>query len=193
MSDNDPSREEINNAVDGLFGPTPIPELTATLRVAVLYDCNSEVRQAAERAGMAVVRTSAMPSDPAGVVDFDSVPTFHLLLVNLPGDSRDVLEFAIRFLRVRRPAAFVLTGKERIDTGAEFGQFFRGRVEQIRYQLHSTTLQSADGDGRAFVVGMSPHIAFSWPLGDPVDASDADMLVMAVLERVGRCILRRPT
>ena len=122
MSDNDPSREEINNAVDGLFGPTPIPELTATLRVAVLYDCNSEVRQAAERAGMAVVRTSAMPSDPAGVVDFDSVPTFHLLLVNLPGDSRDVLEFAIRFLRVRRPAAFVLTGKERIDTGAESGQ-----------------------------------------------------------------------
>ena len=194
MGISDPSREEFNNAVDGLFGPTPIPELTATLWVAVLYDCNSEVRQAAERAGMAVVRTSAMPSDPAGVVDFDSVPAFHLLLVNLPGDDqRGVLEFALRFLRVRRPAAFVLTGRERIDTGVEFERFFRGQAEQVHYQLHSATLHARNGDRRAFVVGMSPQIAFLWPLGDPVDASDADMLVLAVLERVGRSVLLQRT
>ena len=193
MGISDPSFEEFNNAVDGLFGPTPVPELTATLRVAVLYDSNSEVRQAAERAGMAVVRTSAMPSDPADGVDFDSVPTFHLLLVNLPGDSRNVLEFALRFLRVRRPAAFVLTGKERIDTGLEFERFFRGRAEQVHYQLHSATLRARDGDTRSFVAGMSPRIAFSWPLGDPVDASDADMLVLAVLEQVGHSVLLRRT
>ena len=194
MGISDPSFEEFNNAVDGLFGPTPVPELTATLRVAVLYDCDSEVRQAAERAGMAVVRTSAMPSDPADVVDFDSVPTFHLLLVNLPGDDqRGVLEFALRFLRVRRPAAFVLTGKERIDTGVEFEQFFRGRAEQIHYQLHNATLRARNGDTRSFVAGMPPHIPFSWPLGDPVDASDADMLVMAVLERVGQSVLPQRT
>ena len=142
---------------------------------------------------MEVVHSHAMPSDPAEAVDFDAIPAFDLLLANLPGDSRDALKFALRFLRVRRQAAFVLTGKDRIDNGAEFERFFRGQAEQVHYQLHNATLRARNSDTRSFVAGMSPHIAFSWPLGDPVDASDADMLVMAVLERVGRCVLHRPT
>ena len=142
---------------------------------------------------MAVVHSHEMPSNPAEAVDFDTIPALDLLLANLPGDSRDALGFALRFLRVRRPAAFVLTGKDRIDNGAEFERFFRARAEQVRYQLHSATLQALDGAMRAFVVGMPSHIPFSWPFGGTSEADNAGGLVLAVLESVGRCVMRRTT
>ena len=208
----EPLHEELSDAVDGLFGPTPIDKHSATFRVAVLYDGTGELGQAIRDAGLEVVYTRE-PDSPTEDFDFDRVPAFDFLIANLPGDSRDVLEFALRFLRVRRPAAFVLTGKERIDTGTEFERFFRGRAEQIHYELHSATLRARNGDTRSFVAGMPPRtlqrpartvlpsgkvqgaarIPFSWPCGDLVDALDAGMLVMEVLERVGQSLLLQRT
>ena len=180
---------EYNDAVDGLFGPTPIDKHSATFRVAVLYDGTGELCQAIRDAGLEVVYTRE-PDSPTEDFDFDRVPAFDFLIANLPGSKPlDALQFALRFLRVRRPAAFVLVSEARVQK--RFMDHFRGRAKQLVYQISDATFDGSNS--RIIAVGTPPHIPFSWPCGDPVDASDANMLVMEVLERVGQSLLLQRT
>ena len=162
--------DTLHSVVGALFGPTPIYEHSATLRVAVLYDAGGELREAVEDVGLEVVY-SREPNAPTEDVDFDIIPDFDFLTVNLPDGADDALVYALRFLRVRRPTAFVFVGAP--DIMASMTRI-RGRIEQLGYQIRDAV------SGHAVIVGMPPETPFSWPVAGTVEAADADLLRMVL-------------
>ena len=135
-----------------------------------------ELLQAVEDVGLEVVY-SREPSTPTEDVDFDIVPDFDFLTVNLPdGMARgDALVYALRFLRVRRPTAFVFVGGPDIMASGSMTRI-RGRIEQLGYQIRDTV----SGSGHTVIVGMPPDTPFSWPVTGTVEAADADLLRMVL-------------
>ena len=167
--------DTLHSVVDALFGPTPIYEHSATLRVAVLYDASGELLQAVEDVGLEVVY-SREPSIPTEDVDFDIVPDFDFLTVNLPDGMAvgDALVYALRFLRVRRPTAFVFVGGPDIMASGSMTRI-RGRIEQLGYQIRDAVSGSVAAR-HTVIVGMPPDTPFSWPVAGTVEAADADLL-----------------
>ena len=181
----DPLCGRFDEKVDALLiGPTPVYEYSATLRVADLYGSTGELRRAAENVGMDVVYAHE-PDYPRERVDFEQVPDFDFLTATLPEiDERreDALLFALRFLRVRRPTAFVFVGGRGIDAEAGYLRVFRRRAEQLGYRVTSM----ASGSGFTFILGTPPWTSSPLLSDHAAGAEDADLLVRAVLEWVAR-------
>ena len=98
--------QEFLDALEEFMHPRPAP--SATIRVATFHSGDS-LAPAIEAAGMDVVATLDVRSDRP---DFTTMPAFDYVVANVPPDSpeawQDSVNFLMRFLRVRRPAAFLI-------------------------------------------------------------------------------------
>ena len=134
-----PFNEDFLNTVDAVLTTSASP--SATLRVADLHYGTRSLGWAIEEDGTEVVYTQ---DGKAGLPDFQNIPTFDLVVVNMPRDPdelADALEFALRFLRVRQPAAFILVG---LAEGTEFPQ-------PVADELARRSYRTSVEDGSAFV------------------------------------------
>lgn len=140
----DTLHDAIGGTVDALLRPrTPLPP-SRVLRVAVCDDGDGALALAARDAGLVVAYAPA-PGVPVGdISDQSRIPPFDLLIA---GAREEAFAFALRFLRVRRPVAFILAGGDSIE--AEFLGSVQERTRRLGYRV----------DGRdAFAVG-----ALWWP------------------------------
>ena len=168
----DTLHDTIGGTVDALLRPrTPLPP-SRVLRVAVCGDEDGALALAARDAGLVVAYAPA-PGVPVGdISDQSRIPPFDLLTANLPdGAQEDVFAFALRFLRVRRPVAFVLAGQGGIE--AEFLESVQERTRRLGYRV--------DGRG-TFAVGALWPLALVWP---------SSLTAQAVIELVARETLNR--
>ena len=118
---------------------------SATLRVADLYSGTSEISTAAREVGLDV--TYEHDPDDHRNPDFDLVPAFDILTATLPSRQRaDALDRILRFLRVRRPWAFLL-----VDTKDD-NQFLlklQDKTDRLGYRINRTS----ESGLLSFVVG----------------------------------------
>ena len=171
MSADDSFQEAIGNTLDALVRPRVVPPADGVLRVAVLRseDTGARLAEHAELAGLRVVYVN-QGETVGDISDQSVVPPFDLLAVNLPdGDWGEAFSFALRFLRVRRPVAFILMG----DGASEFAPQAQERTRQLGYRV--------DGNGD-FTVGTLSTEPFAWP---------AELTAGAVLGQVARDALAR--
>ena len=106
MSGLEPS-EEFRDFVDAITTPAPAP--SATIRVAEVHFGGDGLAQEMRSAGMEVVASL----DPAREIpDFDEMKAFDVVVVSAPPDANEwaVTDYVLRFVRVRRPIAFVVLG-----------------------------------------------------------------------------------
>ena len=166
--------ETIGGTVDALLRPrTPLPS-SGVLRVAVLNDApGGGISTAAQDAGLVVVY-APQPGEVMGdISDQSVVPPFDLLAVNLfDGAQEEAFAFALRFLRVRRPVAFVLAG----ENAGEFAPQAEERTRRLGYRV--------DGKG-AFVVGALRPELFTWP-SEPTARAVLAQVTMDTLAGVGK-------
>ena len=148
----DPPHEAFDDTVDALLRPIPPPP-SATLRVADLYCGDGELGQlgqlgqAAKDAGLDVVYTRE-PEIPTEHLDFELIPPFDFLTASLPyadNERKEAVEFVLRFLRVRRPAAFLLMHDR---NGDGFLPFIRGKTRRLRYRV-----SNVGQNGHIFIAG----------------------------------------
>ena len=170
--------DAIGNTVDALLRPrTPLPA-SGVLRVADLYSAPAGLGDAARDAGLEVVYAH-LPGDAVGdISDRNLIPPFDILTANLLGDGREeALAFALRFLRVRRPVAFVLADVQQADLGPAFPQLVQDKTRRLGYRV----------DGRqCFVVGALRQEPFAWPAGKRLALQTLlEWLVGTVLEHAG--------
>ena len=167
----DSFQEAIGNTLDALVRPRVAPAVDGVLRVAVLRseDTGAGLAEHAELADLRVVYVN-QGETVGDISDQSVVPPFDLLAVNLPGgDWGEAFSFALRFLRVRRPVAFILTG----DGAGEFAPPVQERTGRLGYRV--------DGNGN-FVVGTLWQDAFPWP---------TELTSQMMLEQVARDALTR--
>lgn len=172
------------DSIRAAFSPKP-PEPSDTLRVADLFCGAGELSQAARRAGVEVVyaedpdaKARRVYTADTGIraaprrekIPFDRISEFDILTVRLPdGSEEQAFGRALRFLRIRRPHAFVLAGD-----GADDGEFLRlvwEKTHQLGYEI------SANRGRSAYVVGAS----CPFPAGE---AEDVDDEVESVVRKV---------
>ena len=107
MSQREPS-EEFRDLVDAMTTPKPPP--SATIRVAELHFGNRGLAPAIRTAGMEVAATLDGTRE---LPDFDTMPPFDLVVADVteePSQWQASIDYVMRFLRVRRPVAFMLLG-----------------------------------------------------------------------------------
>ena len=105
---------------------------------------------AAEDAGLDVVYRRE-PESPTEHLDFELIPPFDFLTASLPDaddERKDAVDFVLRFLRVRRPAAFLFMTENLNGGGRGFLRSVRGKTNQLGYRVNN-----AGQNGHAFVVG----------------------------------------
>ena len=171
MSADDSFQDTIGNTLDALVRPRVAPAADGVLRVAVLRSEDTGVRltERVELAGLRVVYVN-QGETVGDISDQSVVPPFDLLAVNMPdGDWGEAFSFALRFLRVRRPVAFILTG----DGAGEFAPQAQERTRRLGYRV--------DGNGD-FIVGTLWQDAFIWP---------TELTSQMVLDQVARDALAR--
>ena len=107
MNQPEPSPEFLDLVDDALV---PSPEPSAVIRVAEFHFGDGRLAPAIEATGMVLVTSlDATRETP----DFYMMADFDLVLADVPSDSgkwAEANQFLLRFLRVRRPAAFVVVG-----------------------------------------------------------------------------------
>ena len=159
--------DTIGNTVDALLRPrTPLPA-SGVLRVADL----GGMSDAARDTGLEVVYVN--DGEEVGDISvYDQIPPFDLLAVDLDDAPDDVFTFALRFLRVRRPVAFLLVGEangDDVDVG--FLGTVRSQTQRLGYRIYNRG---------AFVIGALWPEPFVWP-----DEATAQ----AVLDKIARLAL----
>lgn len=160
----DAHQEAIGRTVDALLRPrTPLPA-SGILRVADLGGLSDD----AEEAGLEVVYTYPPGEDILDISDRGRIPPFDLLAADLGDNPDDVFTLVLRFLRVRRPVAYVLTAA-RDSIGADFLRAVENRAGRLGYR-HSHALG-------AFIVGALMPEPFTWP---------DDLTITAVLAQMAR-------
>ena len=159
--------DTIGNTVDALLRPrTPLPA-SGVLRVADLGGMNDAARDA----GLEVVYVN-QGEEVGDISVYDQIPPFDLLAVDLGEAPDDALAFALRFLRVRRPVAFLLTDEaDRDDVDAGFLAAIEAQTQRLGYRIYSRG---------AFVIGVIWPEPFAWP-----DEATAQ----AVLDKMARLTL----
>ncbi len=157
--------ENIGRTLDTLLRPrTPLPA-SGVLRVAVL----GGMSDAARDASLEVVYTN-QGEEVGDISAYDQIPPFDILSVGLPSAEQDAaFAFALRFLRVRRPVAFLLSAAVQDSIRADFRRAVETRAGRLGYR-HSHT---AD----AFIVGALWPEPFTWP---------DDLTATAVLAQVAK-------
>ena len=161
-------RDSIGNTVSNLMRPQTPPAPSGVLRVATLNDDDETLADAARAVGLEVVYVHKTGDDyPANGSDisvYDRILPFDLLCANLPVDAQqEAFTLPLRFLRVRRPAAFLLLGAA--YTG-DFTERIIAQARQLRYQagVHAR-------DSRAIIVGTQS------------DAGAAEQAIWHIVER----------
>lgn len=166
-----------------LLKPEPKSPPSATrYRVADLYSGTGELSTAVRDAGLDVVYQH--DPDDNGKLNFDNIPDFDFLTANMPDTDerrKDALALALRFLRVRRPWAFVFAGEER-DGDSEFLWHVQDKTWRLGYEINRTNT----GNGLSLVIGMLGQ-DLPTPSGDPLRESLIERLVRLCAEiRRGR-------
>ena len=155
----DPLHDAIGPTVDALLRPRTLPPPSGVLRVADLYSIPDGLGDVAREAGLEVV-FHHLPGEAVGdISDQSRIPPFDLLTTNLPGGAEEeAFALTLRFLRVRRPMAFLMAGATRSDLEPEFLPLIRRQIERLGYRV----------DGRhQFLTGALWEGPFSWP-SEPV-------------------------
>ena len=155
MTDDFQRGRTFNDAVRAVFRPAPPPP-SDTVRVADLYCGTGELSLAAQAVGLSVVYAeepdirvrqeyaSRMGFTPDGCVEnisFDRIPPFDVLTASLPEPLGQEQAFSrvLRFLRIRRPEAFMLMGEKTTTVpnngAAEFLQLIRDKTRRLGYQV----------------------------------------------------------
>lgn len=161
-------QEAIGRTVDALLRPrTPFPT-SGILRVADL----GGMSDAARDAGLEVVYAHPAGEEILNISDQSRVPAFDLLAADLGDNPDDVFAFALRFLRVRRPVAFLLVDEANGgNIGAEFLGTIEAQTQRLGYRIYGQD---------AFVVGA----LWSEPFMRPDEATS-----QAVLEKMAKLVL----
>ena len=151
MTTGKPFDEGFDELTRAVFRPGPNPSPSGQLRVANLYSGDGFIAQVAVEAGMEVSyahdpgarsRTRTAYEKKIGLVvndaelpNFAHIPAFDLVLAELPkGKVDEALAFVMRFLRVRRPATFVLVGPLETNEHA-LVTLVREQVKELRYEV----------------------------------------------------------
>ena len=161
--------DTIGNTVDALLRPQTAPPADGVLRVAVLRsgDADAALAEYARAVGLAVVYVNQC-EDVGDISVYDQIPPFDILIADLPNAEQDTaFAFALRFLRVRRPVAFVLAG----ENASEFAPQVQDKTQRLGYRVYGQ---------RAFVVGALWPQPFSWP---------TELTAKAVMEQVAQVTL----
>ena len=143
-------QDGIGNTVDALLRPRTALAPSGVLRVADLYA--GELGHAARSIRLEVVYTHQPGETVGDISGYDQIPPFDVLCANLPdGAWEEAFTFALRFLRVRRPAAFLLVGAQ-----ADLLHPVQERTQRLGYGV-------SGNDG--FIVGVIWSEPFTWPSG----------------------------
>ena len=145
---NTPFDEGFNSTVRTLLRPTPPePPPSGILRVADLFSAESGLASTIRDAGLEIVYTESGTGKLRNP-KFDRMPPFDVLTATLPDGIEQWVAFdhVLRFLRVRRPLAFLLLGSG--DVGAVENQ-----TNRLGYRLTH---------GETFVAGML-QLPLRWP------------------------------
>ena len=145
-----------------LLKPESKAPASATYRVADLYSGTGQISVAIREAGLDVVYQHD-PNDDKNP-DFSDIPAFDILTATLPDNKSSALGRTLRFLRVRRPWAFLLVGDEE---DAEFLWRLQDRTYRLGYEINRT-----NRDGLSFLIGT---LGRDMPIND--DESLIDRLV----------------
>ncbi len=115
--DKNPLHGKFDEMVEAVIRPslTNMPPEGTPLRVAILFQgYDNSLVLAATKAGFDVVYTRQIGTDKESL-DFRYVPVFDMLIVSLPVEAEEREEafaYVLRFLRIRRPRSFALTGEQ---------------------------------------------------------------------------------
>lgn len=143
----------IGRTLDGLLRPHTAQPADGVLRVADLHA--GELADAAKQAGLQIVFTYPEDREILEISDHNNVPAFDLLVGDLPkGEQREMFYLALRFLRIRRPAAFVLTHTPGRETEAVFWGRVQNQTRQLGYRVYRRG---------AFIVGVDWTEPFTFP------------------------------
>ncbi len=155
MTADDGFQDAIGNTLDALVRPrTPMPA-SEILRLADLYSDAGNLADAARDVGLEVVYTHQSGEIVDDISAHDLIPPFDLLAVNMPdGDWEETFGFVLRFLRVRRPVAFILADVEGDDMEAEFLASVQDKTQRLGYRVYGQ---------RTFIVGVIWMEPFAWP------------------------------
>lgn len=160
----DAHQEAIGRTVDALLRPrTPFPS-SGILRVVDL----GGMSEAAGDAGLEVVYAHPADEEILDISDQGHIPPFDLLAADLSDNPDDVFTLVLRFLRVRRPVAYVLAAAWG-GIGADFLRAVEDRAGRLGYR-HSHV-------PGAFIVGVLWPEPFVWP---------DDLTTTAVLAQMAR-------
>ena len=150
----DDIQDAIGNTVDALLRPHTPPSPSGVLRVADLYSDAGELDSAARSIGLEVVYAHQPGEIVGDISGHDQIPPFDLLTVNLPdGAWEEAFAFALRFLRVRRPVAFLLASVSETHADDDFARTVQEKTRRLGYRV--------DGN-RGFIVGTLWQDAFTW-------------------------------
>ena len=140
-------RNDFGRTVDALLRPRmPFPP-SGVLRVADLR--SPGLVDAARQAGLDVAYTYPDDQEVLDISDQSNVPAFDLLVGGM-----GTFDLALRFLRVRRPVAFVLADADGTDVDADSLAHVHGRVARLGYHV---------GGRGSFLVGTLWAEPFPWP------------------------------
>ena len=154
----DDIQDSIGNTVDALLRPHTPPSPSGVLRVADLFSDVSDLGDVARSIGLEVVYTHQLGETVGDISGHDRIPPFDMLTVNLPdGVREEAFTFALRFLRVRRPVAFLLASASETDVDDDFLLTVQKKTRRLGYRV--------DGN-RDFIVGTLWQGAFPWVLDD---------------------------
>ena len=171
----DDIRDTIGDTLDALVRPQTVPSPDGVLRVAVLRsgDTGEGLAEYAKLTGLRVVYVN-QSEEVGDISDQSVIPPFDLALADVPTDGWEgTFGFVLRFLRVRRPVAFILAS--RCEIGTEFLRTIQDRTRGLGYCV--------DGNS-GFVVGTLWQDAFIWP---------TELTSQMVLEQVARGALAHTT
>ena len=143
LEENQPSQEFLD-LVDEMTAPRPSP--SATIRVAEVHFGGAGLAPAIEAAGMSIVASLDGTRD---LPNFGMMPEFDLVITDVPPTENgwtDAIQFLLRFLRVRRPVAFVVFG----CTEEMFRIAMTGASRPYGY-----TVSISRQDGLGFIAGIS--------------------------------------
>ena len=181
--------QEFRDLVDEITNPTPAPG--PVLRAASLLpdpDANPgchELEHAAKAAGIDIVVTHTQGGP---LPDFEQVPVYDVVLVALPDELRErpaSVDFLLRYIRGRRPLAFVVLG-QRTDSLS---------LVADATEPHGYVVGNAGQDAPNACVGIRKGVPTAWmpigseELGEPsADLNPVAVGTWAVVERVRRAV-----
>ena len=144
MKDDEEFSPEFLDLVDALTYPKPPP--SATLRVAEVHFGEGRFAPAIESAGMILASTLDGQKD---LPDFETMEPFDIALVDVPsspGDWEKATDYMMRFVRVRRPVAFVILG----CVEEELRRLMEGKSQPYGYEVGGSRQDELD-----FIAGVS--------------------------------------